>query len=110
MEVKVTDLNFKEEVLQSKLPVLVDFYAEWCGPCRMVAPTIESIAKGYEGKIKVCKLNIDEASETSAKYEVMSIPTLLVFDNGKVVNKAVGAVSEAEIVDMFGHYVKGSNG
>ncbi|MCK4904695.1 MAG: thioredoxin [Clostridiales bacterium] len=106
MEIKITDVNFKQEVLESELPVLVDFYAEWCGPCQMLAPTIESIAKEYEGKIKVCKTNIDEASDTAAKYEVMSIPTLVVFDNGKIVGKSIGAVSETEIANMIKPYIK----
>jgi len=106
MEIKVTDLDFKQEVLESKLPVLVDFYAEWCGPCQMLAPTIESIAKEYEGKVKVCKLNIDKAPDTAVKYEVMSIPTLAVFDNGKIVDKKIGAISKTEIIDMFKPCIK----
>lgn len=110
MGVKITDLNFKQEVSESKLPVLADFFAEWCMPCQMLAPTIESIAKEYEDKIKVCKLNIEEAPDTAAKYGVMSIPTLAVFDNGKIVNKKIGAVSKTEIIDMFKSYIKEDNG
>jgi thioredoxin 1 len=97
MEVKVNDENFKKEVLEWKLPCLVDFWAEWCGPCHMVAPTVEAIAKEYKGRLKVCKLNVDEASKTVSTYGIMSIPTLLVFKNGKVVDKIVGALPKAEL-------------
>ena len=92
MEVKVTDANFKEEVLESNLPVLVDFWAVWCAPCSMVAPVVEEIAKEYEGKLKVCKLNVDEAPATASQYGIMSIPTLAVFMNGQVVEKVVGVL------------------
>jgi thioredoxin 1 len=92
MEVEVTDANFKEEVLESDLPVLVDFWAVWCAPCRMVAPVVEEIAKEYEGKLKVCKLNVDEAPATASEYGIMSIPTLAIFKNGQVVEKVIGVV------------------
>ncbi|MCK5492834.1 MAG: thioredoxin, partial [Candidatus Omnitrophica bacterium] len=85
VEVKVTDSNFEQEVIKSDKPVLVDFWAEWCGPCRMVAPVIEEIAQEYKEKLKVCKINVDEASNTASQYGVMSIPTIAVFKNGKVV-------------------------
>jgi len=97
MEVVVTDENFKAEVLDAKIPVLVDFWAEWCMPCKMIAPTVEAIAKEYEGKLKVCKLNVDDAPVTATQYRVMSIPTLLLFKNGKVVDKTVGVVPKAAI-------------
>ncbi|PIV57164.1 thioredoxin [Candidatus Desantisbacteria bacterium CG_4_10_14_0_8_um_filter_48_22] len=97
MEVVVTDENFKAEVLDAKIPVLVDFWAEWCMPCKMIAPTVEAIAKEYEGKLKVCKLNVDDAPVTATQYSVMSIPTLLLFKNGKVVDKTVGVVPKAAI-------------
>lgn len=97
MEIKVNDANFKQEVLKSELPCLVDFWAEWCMPCRMVAPAVESIAKEYKGKLKVCKLNVDEAPETSSSYGIMSIPTLVIFKKEKVVDKIIGALSKAEI-------------
>lgn len=97
MEVKLTDGNFKQEVLESDLPVLVDFWAEWCMPCQMVAPTVESIAKEYNGKLKVCRLNVDEAPETASTYGIMSIPTLAIFKNGKIVDKVIGAVPKSEI-------------
>jgi thioredoxin 1 len=97
MEIKVNDQNFKQEVLESNLPVLVDFWAPWCGPCVMVAPVVEEIAKEYEGKLKVCKLNVDDASGTASEYGIMSIPTLAVFKNGKVAEKVIGALPKSEL-------------
>lgn len=97
MEIRVNDENFKKEVLESKVPVLVDFWAEWCMPCRMVAPVVEEIAKEYQGKLKVCKLNVDEARNTASDYGIMSIPTIAIFKNGKVINKVVGALPKAEL-------------
>ena len=101
MEIKVDDTNFKQEVLESELPCLVDFWAEWCGPCQMVVPTIEAIAKEYEGKLKVCKLNVDDAPKTSSEYGVMSIPTLAIFKNGEVMDKIIGVVPKAELVSKI---------
>jgi thioredoxin 1 len=101
MEVKVNDENFKKEVLESELPCLVDFWAVWCGPCRMVAPTVEAIAEEYKERLKVCKLNVDEASKTASNYGIMSIPTLVIFKNGEVVDKVIGVVSKAEIVEKI---------
>ncbi len=106
MEIKITDLNFQQKVLESKLPVLVDFYDEWCGPCRMVAPTVESIAKEYACKTNVCKADIDETPDTAMKYEVMSIPILAVFNVGKIVGRSIGAIS---IIDVFKPYIKEDN-
>ena len=83
MEVEVNDANFKQEVLESELPCLVDFWAVWCGPCQMVAPVLEEIAKEYKGKLKVCKLNVDEAPDISSEYQVMSIPNLIIFSGSK---------------------------
>ncbi len=97
MEVEVNDANFKTEVLESDLPVLVDFWAGWCQPCLMVAPLVEEIAREYEGKLKVCKLNIDEASATASEYGIMSIPTLVIFKGGQAVDKVVGAVPKNAI-------------
>jgi thioredoxin 1 len=97
METNVNDKNFKQEVLESNLPVLVDFWAEWCGPCRMVAPVVEQISKEYKGKLKVCKLNVDDSPKTASSYDIMSIPTLAIFKNGKVVDKIVGALPKAEL-------------
>jgi len=86
----LTDKNFEEEVLNSKIPVLVDFWAEWCGPCRMTGPVIDELAKEYEGKIKVGKVNVDENQQTASKYSVMSIPTILLFKDKEVVKTMVG--------------------
>jgi len=97
MEVKVNDENFKKEVLESELPCLVDFWADWCMPCRMVAPTVEAIAKEYKSKVKVCKLNVDEAPKTASTYGIMSIPTLAIFKNGKIADKVIGVVSKSEL-------------
>lgn len=97
LEINATDENFKQEVLESDLPVLVDFWAEWCGACRMVAPVVEEIAREYQGKLKVCKLNVDEAHEAASHYGIMSIPTLAIFKDGKVVDKIVGALPKSEL-------------
>jgi len=105
MEIKVTDSNFKQEVLDSKLPILVDFWADWCIPCRMVAPTVEKIAKEYKGKLKVCKLNVDEAPKTASHYGIMSIPTLAIFKDGKVVDKIVGAIPKSELEVTVKKYI-----
>ncbi|MBU1147439.1 MAG: thioredoxin [Candidatus Omnitrophica bacterium] len=97
MEIRVNNENFKKEVLESDIPVLVDFWAQWCMPCHMVAPVVEEIAKEYQGKLKVCKLNVDEAGNTASNYNIMGIPTLLIFKNGKVAGKVVGALPKAEL-------------
>ena len=98
MEVNVNDTNFQEEVLQSDIPVLVDFWAEWCGPCRIISPMIEEIAKEYDGKIKVCKLNVEEGQQTASSYGIMNIPTLIIFKNGEVAEKIVGAIPKNDII------------
>ncbi|MBI3384862.1 thioredoxin [Candidatus Gottesmanbacteria bacterium] len=85
-----TDANFEAEVLKSDLPVLVDFYADWCGPCKMIAPIVEELAKEYKGKLKVGELDVDTSTETAQKYGVMSIPTLIIFKGGQVVSTLVG--------------------
>ena len=90
MAAHFTDDNFDAEVLKSNIPVLVDFYAEWCGPCQMLAPTIEELAKEYDGKVKIGKLDVDESPAVAGKYGVMSIPTLIYFKNGEVVEKSMG--------------------
>lgn len=92
-DLKFTDQNFQQEVLESKTPVLVDFWAEWCAPCRIVGPIVEELSKEYEGKLKVGKLNVDE-NQVASQYGVMSIPSLLVFKEGKVVKTMVGAQSK----------------
>ena len=101
MEFHFTDENFNQEALSSNIPVLVDFYADWCGPCKMLAPVIEGLATEYEGKVKIGKLNVDEAPDTAQKYGVMSIPTLLYIKNGEVVNKSVGVVSKDTIEQIL---------
>lgn len=97
MEFKFTDSNFEAEVLKSELPVLVDFYADWCGPCKMVAPIVDELANEYEGVYKVGKLNVDDSPNTSSNYRVMSIPTLLIIKDGQVVDSVVGVVPKAQL-------------
>jgi thioredoxin 1 len=94
MVIDVTDQNFDGEVIKSTLPVLVDLWAPWCGPCLMVAPVIDGLAEKYEGKVKFCRMNVDENQQTAAKYRIMSIPTLMFFKNGEVVDAVIGAVPE----------------
>ena len=101
MALKITKENFQSEVLKSDIPVLVDFWATWCGPCKMIAPVIDIIAEEYEGKIKVGKIDVDEENELAMMFNVTSIPTLMLFENGEVVNKKVGFMQKAEIEEMF---------
>ena len=96
-EIILTENNFEEEVLKSEIPVLVDFWATWCGPCRMLAPTIEKIAKEQSGAIKVGKVDVDEEPELAAKYGIASIPTLMVFKGGQVVKTSIGVIPKAAI-------------
>ena len=99
--VKVTDGNFDNEVISADKKVLVDFWAEWCGPCKMVAPVVEDIAKEYSDQIKVAKLNVDENQSTASKYGIMSIPTMLVMENGKVQDKLVGYMPKDKLVSKL---------
>ena len=105
MEVELTDANFESEVLKSELPVLVDFWAPWCSPCFMVAPAVEEIAREYEGKLKVCKLNVDGAPRTASEYGIMSIPTLAIFKEGKLQDSIVGAVPKAAIAEKINLHI-----
>jgi thioredoxin 1 len=94
---KVSDKDFETEVLQSTKPVVVDFWAEWCGPCRMIAPALEEIAGTMNGKVKIVKLNVDENPATAAKYGIMSIPTLMLFKNGELASRQVGAAPKQKL-------------
>mgnify|MGYP000753483718 FL=1 len=95
--IHTSDASFEQEVLQSAVPVLVDYWAEWCGPCKMIAPILDEVAKEYEGRIKVAKLNIDENQNTSPKYGIRGIPTLMLFKNGNVEATKVGALSKSQL-------------
>ncbi len=96
-----TDQNFQKEVLESDLPVLIDFWAVWCGPCRMIAPIVKELANEYNGKVKIGKLDVDNNQQSAINYGVRSIPTLLIFKGGKVVDTIIGAVPKANIVSKL---------
>ena len=95
--VHTTDDNFSQDVLTAEGPVLVDFWAEWCGPCKMIAPVLEELAGDYEGKLKICKLDIDANTQTAPKYGIRGIPTLIIFNNGEVAGTKVGALSKSQL-------------
>ncbi len=97
---ELTKANFEQEVMLSELPVMVDFWASWCGPCKMVSPIIDSLAEEYEGKLKVCKVNVDSESALASEFAVVSIPTVVIIKNGKIVEKSVGAKSFDDFCDM----------
>lgn len=99
--ITVNNENFEKEVLQSRIPVLLDFWANWCGPCRMMSPVIDDIAKEQEGKVKVGKVNVDSNQELAIKYDVMSIPTIMVFENGNPIKTFVGVTDKQEILDIL---------
>lgn len=101
MEIELYKETFEQEVLQSDIPVLVDFWATWCGPCKMIAPIVKEIADEYDGKILVGKVNVDEEPDLTMQYNVSSIPTLMVFKNGQLINKAVGYREKDEILKML---------
>ncbi|NLN63878.1 MAG: thioredoxin [Clostridiaceae bacterium] len=101
----LTNDNFEKEVLQSDKPVLVDFWASWCGPCRMVAPVIDQIADEFAGKVKVGKVNVDEQGSVSQKYRIMSIPTLMIFKNGEIAESVVGARSKEALAEMLNKHL-----
>ena len=98
---EITSMNFNDEVLESDTPVLVDFWAEWCGPCRAIGPVVDEIANDYNGKVSVGKLNVDNENQLAMEYGVRSIPALLIFNNGTVVNQIVGAVPKNRITDIL---------
>ena len=98
---QVTDANFEEEVLNSDQPVLVDYWAEWCGPCKALTPVLEEVAPEYAGKVKIAKMNIDENPSTPVKYGIRSIPTLMIFKNGSVENMKLGAMSKAPLSEFI---------
>ncbi|ADQ13852.1 thioredoxin [Halanaerobium hydrogeniformans] len=100
--IEVTDVTFKDEVIGADKPVVVDFWAEWCGPCKMVAPVVEEIAQEYDDTIKVAKLNVDENQAVASQYGIMSIPTMLVFENGEVKDKLVGYMPKDKLVNKLG--------
>ena len=100
----VSDSTFEAEVVQAPLPVLVDYWAEWCGPCRMIAPILEEVSQEYAGRLTVAKLNVDENPETQRKFGIMAIPTLLVMKNGKEADRIVGALPKSELQERISAY------
>ncbi|NPV83380.1 MAG: thioredoxin [Candidatus Aminicenantes bacterium] len=103
--IQATDATFEQEVINSSLPVLVDFWAPWCGPCLMVAPVIEQIAETYRGRLKVVKVNVDENPVVSARYQIMSIPTLILFKGGQPVDSVVGALPKNQLVNFLSRHL-----
>ena len=98
---EVSDASFEGDILKSSTPVLVDFWAPWCGPCRTVAPLMDEFANQYDGKLKIAKLNVDESSQVAMKYQVTSIPTFILFKNGKVADRVLGALPRSEFVKFI---------
>jgi thioredoxin 1 len=103
--INITDENFEAEVLKSQIPVLLDFWASWCNPCKMIGPFIEQLADEYSGRVKVGKVNVDEAGEISNRHGIVSIPTLVVYKNGQIVNQAVGAFPKKDIEALIKDFI-----
>lgn len=103
--VKVTDDSFEQEVLSADTPVLVDYWAEWCGPCKMIAPVLDELADEYDGKLKVAKLNIDENPNTPPKYGIRGIPTLMLFKNGEIEDTKVGSLSKTQLAEFLNSHI-----
>ena len=103
--VQITEKNFEEEVLKSSTPVLVDFWAEWCGPCRMVGPIVDQLAEDLKGKLKVTKVNVDENQQLAGQFSVMSIPTLIIFKGGAVVEQIVGALPQDQLLKKINPHI-----
>jgi len=104
-EIVITEQNFDSEVLKSDKPVVVDFWAAWCGPCKMLAPILEQVANEYSDKVKIAKCNVDDNPNISANFGIMSIPTILIFNEGKTVNQSIGLVSKDDLVNLFSKYI-----
>lgn len=100
------DDNFEQEVMNSEIPVVVDFFADWCGPCKMMAPVVDELAGEYEGKVKVCKVNVDESPNSAARFKVMSIPTIIFLKNGETVDTVVGAVPKNQLAAKIEELMK----
>ena len=100
-EVIVTSKNFEDEVMKSDIPVMIDFWASWCGPCMMLSPVVAEIAEEYKGKVKVCKVNVDEEEELAIAFDVVSIPLVVVMKDGKITNKSVGFVPKERLIELL---------